>query len=151
MDAERKSELVRYAAMIIAGVLLYLFGRYILRGYGDRSSCTKSLHAEVIKLVELDPGSGKYAPVFRYEYDGEKYSYTSTIATNPPLYYEFEQVLIRVNPNDPNKIYYEPRGIYKGLGVGSKYTGCVLVLTGVGALIISNAKRKSSEQEDPQF
>lgn len=151
-DKERKAELVRYAAMIAVGIVLFIIGAMIPIEYGSRLRCTVPVTATVKKNLEVKKVRNgavrnarrdiKYAPVFEYEYDGYRYSAISKVATETPQFSEFEQVTIRVNPDDPEEIYYKPRGASAAMSYAFRIVGGALVLGGVGILIVSKTKKK---------
>ena len=51
-------------------------------------------------IVVDDPGT----PTFEYMYEGETYTHTSSVSSNPPSYSRGEEVGIFINPNDPYDI-----------------------------------------------
>lgn len=148
--AERKeAPLAGYIAMIVVGLLFFLFGTFMLNSYGNKSKCTEQVTAKVVKMVEhRSSGTGRhktnsttYAPVFKYEYDGKEYSYISTVATNPPEFSAGERVTIWVNPNAPNKIYYKPGFTSVMLSVLFRIIGGALSIGGVVLLIKRKPKK----------
>lgn len=148
MDAERKAQLGGYVGMIVAGILFFLFGTIMLGAYGSKIKCTEPISATVVKNLEIRKvrsSKGKvhritYTPIFEYEYDGKEYSYISKISSNPPEYSAGEQVTIWVNPNDPNKIYYKPKGASLLISVVFRIIGGGLAIGGIIALIVRKAK-----------
>lgn len=48
--------------------------------------------------------SSPHQPVIDYEYNGEMYSYYSSVSSNPPSYEMGEQVEVFVNPDNPNDV-----------------------------------------------
>lgn len=139
--------------MIVMGIVFFLFGTFMLSSYGNKSSCTEQVIAEVVKMVEhRSTGTGRhkmsgttYAPVFKYEYDGKEYSYISNVAANPPEYSAGERVTIWVNPNNPNKIYYKPGGTSVLLSVVFRIVGGALAVGGMVLLIKRKVKTKPPE------
>ena len=85
---KQRGEIVRNVILLAVGIVLLLIGSTIEDKYGNRYSCTYRVNADVIKLIERKPdsitGRSKSAPVFRYEYNGELYTYESPLATDPP-------------------------------------------------------------------
>ena len=154
-NADNKARLVQCVAMIIAGVLFFLFGVMIPNAYGSRLKCTERVTATVIRnLAHLRTSNGtvrnsrtiKYAPVFEYEYGGRKYSVISKVASDPPEFSEGEQVTIRVNPNDPEEIYYTPRGGALAMCILFGAGGGALAVGGIIALIMMKTKTKPPKQ-----
>lgn len=151
-DKKSKAELVRYAAIIALGIVFFIIGAMIPTAYGNRLKCTVLVHATVVKNLEVKTVRNgtvrnakrdiKYAPVFEYEYDGYRYSAISKVATETPQFSEFETVTIRVNPNDPEEIYYKPRGAYAAASYAFRIVGGGLALGGVGILIVGKNKKK---------
>lgn len=123
----------------------------MLNGYGSKSSCTEPVTAKVVKMekrVTRDT-TGKhrgtsttYAPVFEYEYDGKQYTYTSSVATNPPGFSAGEQVTIWVNPDSPNKIYYKPGTSSVLLSIVFRILGGIAAIGGLALLIVRKAKNQ---------
>lgn len=152
LDKERKTELVRYAAMIAVGIVFFIIGAMIPTAYGNRLKCTVPVTATVTKNLEVKTVRNgavrnaqrdiKYAPVFEYEYDGYKYSAISKVASETPQFSEFQQVTIRINPNDPEEIYYSPRGASAAASYAFRIVGGGLALGGAGILIVSKTKKK---------
>lgn len=121
----------------------------MLSAYGSRLRCTEPVTATVAKNLEVKKVRNgtvsnvhhiTYAPVFKYEYDGKKYSAISKIASRPPEFSEGELVTIRVNPNDPEEIYYSPRGGAMVMSILFRIIGGVLAVGGIIALISTKAK-----------
>lgn len=131
--------------LIIMGIIFFVVGTVMPMSYGNKGRCKATVSAEVIEMTEhrSSGGVGKkhrsgtsYAPVFQYEYEGQQYTVYGSVATNPPEYYEGEQVMIRVNPDAPREIYYEPRGttriasaVFKLFGVAAVVGGIILIIT----------------------
>ncbi len=137
--------------IIIVGIVFFVIGAMIPCAYGNRLRCTVPVTAMVEKNLEVKKVQNgkvrnerdiKYAPVFEYEYDGEKYSVISKVTSRPPEFSEFEQVTIWVNPNDPEEIYYNPRGASAVMSIGFRIAGGSLALGGVAMLIVSKTKKK---------
>lgn len=135
--------------LIVIGAVFFLFGTFMLSGYGNKSSCTESITAKVVRMEKHTSRSttGKhrgtsttYAPVFEYEYNGEKYTYVSSLATNPPEFSAGEQVTIWVDPDSPNKIYYKPSGSSVLLSIVFRILGGLAAVGGVVLLIVRKAK-----------
>lgn len=123
----------------------------MLRAYCDKGICTEQVTVKVVKMEKHTSHNtaGKrhgtsttYAPVFEYEYEGEKYTYTSTIASNPPEFSTGERVTIRVDPNAPNKTYYEPGGTSVLLSIVFRIVGGAIAAGGVAMLIVSIVKSR---------
>lgn len=148
---EGKAEIAKYAAMIAVGIVFFIIGALIPVAYGNRLRCTEPVTAMVEKNLEVKKVQNgkvrnerdiKYTPVFEYEYDGKKYSVISKISSRPPEFSEFEQVTIWVNPNDPEEIYYKPRGASAIMSIGFRFAGGSLALGGAAMLIVSKTKKK---------
>lgn len=130
--------------LIIVGIALFVYGTMTQISYGNSSEfrCTKTVHATVVRNLEriTESGKTKYSPVFEYEYDGERYTYISDASAKSPEYSEFEQVTIRIDPNDPEKVYCAPKGASKMLTLMFKIGGGSFVLGGLGMLIMVKSK-----------
>lgn len=153
--ADNKVRHTQCVLMIIAGVLFFLVGSMILGSSGSRIKCTERVTATVKKNLEVKKvvdgvarGSNtiKYKPVFEYEYGGRKYSAISGVASKPPEFSEGELVTIRVNPNDPDEIYYTPRGASLAMCIFFTAAGGVLAVGGMIALIVMKTKSKPPKQ-----
>ena len=138
--------------MVLMGAVFFLIGTFFLSGYGDKESCTEPVTATVVRMERRisHTTTGKrhrrttttnYAPVFKYEYNGREYTYTSSVATHPPQFKEGEQVTIRVNPANPNEIYYEPSGGTVFMTVVFRIVGVLVALAGIAALITGLVKK----------
>ncbi|MDE7229724.1 MAG: DUF3592 domain-containing protein [Oscillospiraceae bacterium] len=147
----RNSSLVGCIVLIVFGAVFFLIGMSMLRAYGDKGSCTEQVSARVVKMIEHKSGgtsikhnktSTTYAPVFEYEYEGKKYTYTSTVASNPPEFSTGQRVTIWVDPNAPNKIYYEPGGTSVLLSIVFRIVGGAAAVGGVAMLIVSMVKSR---------
>lgn len=152
---ENRARLVQCIFAIIGGVMFFLVGLMIPSAYGSRTKCTERVTATVKKNLEVKKvvdgvarGSNtiKYKPVFEYEYGGRKYSAISGVASKPPEFSEGELVTIRVNPNDPDEIYYTPRGASLAMCIFFTAAGGVLAVGGMIALIVMKTKSKPPKQ-----
>ena len=151
MNRAHNASLVKCIVLIVIGAVFFLLGMSLLRAYGDKGSCTESVSARVVKMIEHKSGgtsikhnktSTTYSPVFEYEYEGKKYTYTSTVASNPPEFSKGDPVMIWVDPNDPNKIYYEPDGASLIMSVVLMTAGGAAAVGGVVWLIVSIVKSR---------
>ena len=148
--------LIACIILCIIGAVFLLFGTFFLSGYGDKDSCTEQVTARVIRMEKrTSHSSGKhhrtsttYAPVFEYEYNGKKYTYTSPIANNPPQFDAGEQVTIWVNPDSPNKIYYEPSGGAVFLTIVFRIMGGIALIGGIALLIFGIVKKPKTKSLD---
>lgn len=153
--ADNKVRHTQCVLMIIAGVLFFLVGLMIPNAYGSRTKCTERVTATVKKNLEVKKvvdgvarGSNtiKYKPVFEYEYGGRKYSAISKLASRPPEFAEGEIVTIRVNPKNPEEIYYTPRGGALVMSILFEIAGGALAVGGMIALIVMKTKSKPPKQ-----
>lgn len=125
----------------------------MLNSYGDKGSCTEQVTAKVVRMEKhTSRSSGKhhrtsttYAPVFEYEYDGRQYTHTSSVASNPPEFSTGEKVTIWVNPNAPDKIYYEPGTSSVLLSIVFRILGGIIAIGGAALLIISKAGKAKNQ------
>lgn len=143
--------LIACIILCVIGAVFFLLGTFSLSGYGDKDSCTEQVTARVIRMEKRASHSGKrhrtktaYAPVFEYEYNGKRYTYTSSVASNPPQFDPGEQVTIWVNPDSPDKIYYEPSGGAVFLTIVFRIVGGAAVIGGVVFLIAGKVKSKTA-------
>lgn len=122
----------------------------MLKSYGDKGSCTEPVTAKVVRMEKhTSRSTGKhhrtsitYAPVFEYEYNGKQYTYTSTVAANPPEFTTGEQVAIWVNPGSPNEIYYEPGTSSVLLSIVFRIVGGIAAISGIALLIVRKVKNQ---------
>lgn len=154
-NADNRTRLAQCVAMIIAGVLFFLVGSMILGSSGSRIKCTERVTATVKKNLEVKKvadgvarGSNttKYMPVFEYEFGGKKYSAISKLASRPAEFAEGEIVTIRVNPKDPEEIYYTPRGGALVMSILFEIAGGALAVGGIIALKVIKTKTKPPKQ-----
>ena len=154
-SSENKARHTQCVLMIIAGVLFFLIGTLILGSSGSRIKCTERVTATVKKNLEVKKvadgvarGSNttKYMPVFEYEFGGKKYSTISKLASRPPEFAEGEVVTIRVNPKDPEEIYYTPRGGAFVMSVLFEIAGGALAVGGIVVFVVMKTKTKSPKQ-----
>lgn len=152
---ENRARLVQCIFVIIGGVVFFLVGLMIPSAYGSRTKCTERVTATVIRnLKHLSASNGtvrnsrkiKYAPIFEYEYNGRKYSVISSVASEPPEFSEGEVVTIRVNPSDPEEIYYTPRGGTLAMCIFFTAAGGVFAVGGAIALVVMKTKSKPPKQ-----
>ncbi len=150
LNSENKARHTQCVLMIIAGALFFLIGTMILGSSGSRIKCTERVTATVKKNLEVKKvadgvarGSNttKYVPVFEYEFDGRKYSVISKLASRPPEFSEGELVNIRVNPKDPEEIYYTPRGGALVMSILFEIAGGALAVGGIITLIVLKRKK----------
>lgn len=154
-SSESRARLVQCIFVIIGGVVFLLVGLMIPSAYGSRLKCTERVTATVVRNLEhlrtssgtvRNPGKIRYAPIFEYEYNGRKYSVISSVASDPPEFSEGEVVTIRVNPNDPDEIYYTPRGGSLAMSIIFTIAGGALAIGGIIILIVMNTKSKPPKQ-----
>ncbi len=147
----RGASLAGGIVLIVLGAAFFFLGMSLLKAYGDKGSCTEQVSARVVKMIEHKSGgtsvkhnktSTTYAPVFEYEYEGKQYTYTSTVASNPPEFTKGQLVMIRVDPNAPNNIYFEPSGSSVLMSVVLRIVGGAAAVGGVAMLIVSIVKSR---------
>lgn len=147
---QRNAPLLSYIALIVIGVALFAFGSLMLNAYGNKSKCTEPVYATVVRMEENRTRRGMrhhttgvtYAPVFEYEYSGKQYTYTNTVGTNPPEFVSGDRVTIWVDPDAPNKIYYEPAGSSVLLSIAFRILGGLAAVGGLALMIVRKAKNE---------
>lgn len=149
LNSENNARHTQCVLMIIAGVVFFLIGFMILGASGSMTKCTERVTATVKKNLEIKKvadgvarGSNttKYAPVFEYEFGGRKYSSISKLASRPAEFAEGEIVAIRVNPKDPEEIYYTPRGGALVMSILFEIAGGAVAVGGIITLIVTKTK-----------
>lgn len=139
------------------GILFFVIGTVLSIASGDNGKCTEEATAVVVELVEHKPQGhnmkrrSTYAPVFEYEFCGKQYSHTSTVSTYPPQFSVGEQVTIKVNPNDPNEIYYEPSTAIVMITIVFRIVGGFIAVVGVIMLIAGKARSKPHEPHSGKY
>lgn len=139
------------------GILFFVIGTVLSIAFGDNGKCTEEATAVVVEMVEHKPkGSSMkrrstYAPVFEYEFGGKQYTYTSSTSSYPPQFSVGEQVTIKVNPNNPNEIYYKPSAAIVMITIVFRIIGGLVAVVGVIMLIAGKAKNKPLEPHDGKF
>lgn len=150
-DRGRRAFLVSVIVLIVMGAVFFLFGMFMLRSYGDSKRCTEPVRATVVEVerrrsADADDYRGTrevYAPVFRYEHEGETYTVKSTVATYPPEYSVGDTTTIKIDPNDPEKIYYSPGETSVVLCMVFRIVGGVLMTVGL-VLLVKRLVKKGS-------
>lgn len=134
------------------GILFFAIGMVLSIASKDNGKCTEEATAVVVELVERRAhGShttrhSTYAPVFEYEFGGRKYTHTSNISSYPPQFSVGEQVTIKVNPNNPNEIFYKPNAAIVFITIVFRILGGLLAVVGVIMLVAGKAKSAPKQQ-----
>lgn len=146
--------------ILIAAFVLFILGLISVLDFNNmKERCTESVTAIVTSNTEsvyarIGPRSAgkyrvlyKYAPVYTYVYNGQKYSVESDNSIRPAMYAVGDTAVIKVNPENPAEIY-EPEFIkvrVKSIifvivgGVGIIACICVIVVN-----IYNKKKQKNS-------
>lgn len=149
LNSDNNARRTQCVLMIIAGAVFFFIGFMIFGASGSMTKCTERVTATVKKNLEIKKvadgvvrgnNATKYAPVFEYEFGGKKYTAISKLASRPPEFAEGEIVTIRVNPKDPEEIYYTPRGGTLVMSLLFEIAGGALAVGGIVALIVTKTK-----------
>ena len=141
------------APFLIAGFLFFVFGaKDFLELYRDKKVCTSRVEGTVTAIQSWDETHRKsrddeptntYAPVFEYEYQGNKYKDEGNYFGPSAGFKVGESVDIYVDPNDPEHIYI-PSYKQKKSGSGmSMVIGAVCLA--VGLIVPISMKRKAKK------
>ena len=88
------------------GIILALVCILVTNTMKDKyDRCTETTTGIVIKNVINDDGA--YAPIFRYEVDGQEYEDKSSFSTKPAKYDVGEEVEVHYNPDKPKEYYVD--------------------------------------------
>lgn len=108
----RKGKIALCVFTLIFGLIFAAVGGVVIGGYiGEKNRCTFETKGQVVELKAYTTASGKsrhrttYHPIYAYEYNGQSYTHTDRVGSNPPSYSVGEEVRIMVNPDDPTEIY----------------------------------------------
>ncbi|MDE6727633.1 MAG: DUF3592 domain-containing protein [Oscillospiraceae bacterium] len=131
--------------------MFFVIGTVLSIAFGDNGKCTEEATAVVVEMVEHKPQGHNmrritYAPVFEYEFGGKQYTYTSSTSSYPPQFSVGEQVTIKVNPNNPNEIYYKPSAAIVMITIVFRIIGGFVAVVGVIMFIVGKAKSSPKQQ-----
>ena len=158
--AGRSSSSSMTAAVIVLVVMLFVGGVFAGIGFVIRSGINKAKEVCTVevsaKVIDMKRGSGDdtSTPVYRYEYNGQQYTYSSSIYTNMPKYHTGDEVDIMISPDDPSVVYVPGDTNTRMFSLVFIVIGSVMIVMGVVvfAVIAAAAKKNRSEerrQEEP--
>lgn len=119
----------------------------------QEKKCTEEVTAVVVDMNEMRSThkSGKrhyttttYAPVYRYEYNGEEYTKKSNLSSSNPKFSLGDKVKIMLDPNDPTNFYAPDDNTMSVLSTIFLIVGGALMLVSiiVTVLILKNKTNK---------
>ena len=124
----------------------------------DKEGCNVEITAVIDHHADKDGHEGNgtvYAPVYRFEYEGETYKVTGKVWMPDPIYEDGQEVQIMIDPSDPNHIYDPDNNI--GTGMSSFFTSLIpflapvlilplLIIIVPAVFVIKNVKRDFSDR-----
>ncbi len=127
---------------VLMGLILILTGCFIHRASHNRKKIVE-INANCVEVKVEDyyyygtsehPKVMKNAktPIYEYSYNGKSYRSSPAVHSNLPGYHPEEgPCKIRINREEPEKIYYSQRGFVPKLlaGMGIAFIACTIVIT----------------------
>lgn len=100
-ESTKRKKFTPYLFMIL-GMAAWIAAILVYVNKQDQISNSFTASAQVVKFIVSDGGG--FAPVIRYEIDGQQYEYMSSVYSNPPAYELNEIIEIYVSKDNPAEI-----------------------------------------------
>ena len=135
----------------------------------DESMYDTEVSAVIVENLTMSSSVGEgvvtnsgdaFLPVYQYEYNGEKYQTSGSVASSQPHYEIGDTVTIRINSSDPTKMYdpqFNPETVFAEFGKDSfgillRFAICgvvafLLVFAGVVAFLIWIYKKNLPQRQ----
>lgn len=144
---------------IVSGIFLLVGAAFAAIGIALSNSqakleaaCTESVTAVVIRYKTSS--DGLESPVYEYEYNGTKHSYSSNAYSSDPPYRVGDKAELMVNPDKPQQAYAPADKTTGSLGKVFTFMGFGFMIVAVLVFVIfwaavRSEKRQEQKKEEP--
>lgn len=118
--------------------------------------CTEPVMAQVVELIPIQntstnskghrQSSVTYRPVFIYNYNGKDYREESMTSSYPPAFKVGEEVMLKIDPNDPTDFYAPSDKTI--VFVGTIFAGMGGFFLFIGILVAIAAKKETKPSDE---